>query len=193
LNPKQEIQKRRKKMKGKALFLLTSTIIFLLFISLSVPRAASAQDTLSEPTPQPLLIYTSYPDQVIGFGEAINFPLKVRGGTPQLVKLELKDLPQGWEAFFRGGAQVIESVFLNGVTESSVDLRLEPPEDVQAGEYEFQVMANGEAEKSALKIHITIKEKLPPSMSLTVDGLATKQGKPTSTFNFTAVLRNEGG
>jgi len=72
-------------------------------------------------------------------------------------------------------------------------LRLEQPEDVKAGKYELTVVASGEREKAELPLSLTIQEKLPPRLSLTVDGLPTKRGAPNAAVNFTASLKNEGG
>lgn len=165
------------------------SILALLFLA---PVTALAQDTTPTAAVQPFMVYTAYPSLIIGFGETVDVPLKVRGGTPQTVTLELGSLPQGWTATFRGGSQIVSAVFVDGQNESSVDLRLEPPADVKAGSYNMLVSASGENEKSQLPLSITIKEKLPPRLSLTVNGLPLQQGSPSGTYNFSADLKNEG-
>lgn len=154
---------------------------------LAAPQPALAQDG------QPLSIYTSYPSRIIGFGEVVTIPLKVQAGAAQTVQLEVQGLPEGWNASFRGGSQIVDAVYVDGVNEASVDLRLEQPEDVKAGKYELTVVASGEREKAELPLSLTIQEKLPPRLSLTVDGLPTKRGAPNAAVNFAASLKNEGG
>jgi len=142
---------------------------------------------------QPLSIFTQYPSRIIGFGEVVTVPLKLFSGTAQTVILEVENLPSGWNASFRGGSQVVDAVYVDGENEATVDLRLEPPADAEAGKHEMTVVATGEREKAEFTLIVTIKEKLPPRLSLTVDGLPTKRGSPSATFNFTATLKNEGG
>jgi uncharacterized membrane protein len=165
------------------------SIFALLFLA---PLPSHAQESTPTATVQPLLIYTAYPSLIIGFGETVDVPLKVRGGTLQTVNLEVNNLPQGWTATFRGGSQIVDAVYVDGQNEASVDLRLEPPADVKAGTYDMVVSASGNTEKSQLPLSFTVKEKLPPGLSLTVNGLPTQQGSPSGPFTFTANLKNEG-
>ena len=170
-------------------------LILAIGMSLPAPLLAQAQEgqPAATPTPQPLTIYTQYPSQMIGFGEVVNIALKLKASRPQAVKLEVKGLPEGWTATFRGGSQIVDAVYVDGDSTASVDLRLEQPKDVQAGKYELTVTATGAGEKAELPLSFTIKEKLPPRLTLTVDGLPTKRGSSSTTFSFTATLKNEGG
>jgi len=165
--------------------LMGLTLVFALLLSL--PIQVQAQDT------QPLSIYTPYPSRMIGFGEVVTVPLKLRSSTAQTVGLEVRNLPAGWSASFRGASQIVDAVYVDGKNEASVDLRLEPPADAKAGKYEMTLVAVGDGEKAELKLRFTIKEKLPPRLSLTVDNLPIKRGSPSTTFTFTATLKNEGG
>lgn len=154
---------------------------------LAAPQPALAQEA------QPLSIFTAYPSRIIGFGEVVTFPLKVQSSAAQTVQLAVKGLPEGWIASFRGGGQIVDAVYVDGANEASVDLRLEQPDTVKAGKYELTVVANGSHEKAEMPLSLTIQEKLPPRLSLTVDGLPTKRGTPSTAINFTASLKNEGG
>lgn len=180
--------------------------LFLIFtLVLAMPGTALAQENEpeggAEANPasttveevQPLIVYTQYPSRMIGFGEVVTIPLKLRSSTAQTVALEVSNLPEGWNASFRGGSQIVDAVYVDGKNEASVELRLEPAENAEAGRYELRVTASGDGEKAEFPISLTIEEKLPPRLSLTVDGLASKRGAPSSTFNFTAELKNEGG
>ncbi len=180
-------------MKRSKLFALLglALIAALLF---GVPLPALAQESQPESAAdQPLTIYTQYPSQMIGFGEVVTVGLKLKAGRAQVVRLEVQNLPEGWSASFRGGSRIVDAVYVDGKNEASVDLRLEPPKDAQAGQYELRVVATGDREKQELPLRFTIKEKLPPRLSLTVDGLPVKRGSPSTTFSFSATLKNEGG
>lgn len=170
------------------------TGLFVVALLFALPLQALAQESQPEsPRPQPLILYTQYPSRLIGFGETVNLPLKLRSDTAQTIQLEVEDLPAGWVATFRGGSQIVDAVYLDGETEASVELRLETPTNVETGAYELVVIARGERQRSELPVKLMIKEKLPARLSLTIDGLPTKRGTPTGTLNYNVTLKNEGG
>jgi uncharacterized membrane protein len=177
---------------NKILSLFGLVMIITLLFSTSIPAQAQEGQPESK-VAEPLTVYTQYPSRMIGFGEVVTVPLKLRSGTAQTVGLEVKNLPEGWNASFRGGSQIVDAVYVDGKNEASVDLRLESPVDAKAGKYEITVVAMGDREKAELMLRFTIKEKLPPRLSLTVDGLPTKRGTPSATITFNASLKNEGG
>lgn len=172
--------------------------LFLVFSILLVAGGvapALAQGGQQDPpqTPPGLTVFTKYPAQEAAIGETVTFGLTVRNGTaPDIVRLELQDLPDGWTASFRGGGRIIQSAYVEPQNDSSVDLRIEPSADVAAGTYKFTVLAQGqENERVTLPIELIVKEKLPPSLTLESD-LPTLRGTPSTTFRFNASLKNTG-
>ena len=155
---------------------------------LSWPLTALAQ---TEDAPD-LVIFTSYPSQVIGFEESPTIRLTLRTGTEaQIVSLEMEELPEGWTATFRGGGSIIKSVYVEPEKDATVNLKLEPPADVSGGTHKFVVLAKGEKTTARLPLELTVQERIPPRLSLKSD-LPTVRGKPSSTFRYSATLRNEG-
>jgi len=141
---------------------------------------------------QGLTIFTRYPAQEVAIGENTTFDLKLRTGTsPQTVRLNVQNLPEGWTATFRGGGKVIRAAYVEPGDDTSLNLRIELPEDVQADTYRFSVIARGEGETAELPIELTVKEKLPPKLEFEVE-LPTLRGTPNTTFRYNATLRNEG-
>lgn len=175
----------------KAFSLFGLLLIFVLLFS--TPVRALAQGLEDSTDAQQLSIFTQYPSQIIGFGEVVTMPLKLRSGTAQTVKLAVSNLPEGWSASFKGGSRIVDAVYIDGVNDAQVDLRLEPLPESAAGTYEFKVTATGETGRAELNLTFTIKEKLPPNLLLTIDGLPTKRGAPSATFTFSTNLKNEGG
>jgi uncharacterized membrane protein len=178
---------------NRSLSVFGLTLILALLSATSIPALAQESQPTATPQSRPLTIYTDYPSQIVGFGEVSTLPLKLFSSTAQTVKLEVKNLPAGWNASFRGGSQIVDAVYVDGTNVATVSLRLEQPADVKAGQYTMTVAATGERESAELPLSITIQEKLPPSMSLTVNGLTNQRGTPTTNFSFTADLKNEGG
>jgi uncharacterized membrane protein len=173
--------------------ILMSVLITLALLGAIAPSAALAQAPQEPGIPSPALtIFTTYPAQETEIGEIVTFPLTLRiGGSPQVVRLEMREVPQGWTATFRGSGRVIEAVYVEPEKDATADLRLAPPKDVSAGTYQFIVVAQGDSVRAELPIELTVAEKLPPSLELSVE-LPTLKGTPTTTFRYQATLKNTG-
>jgi uncharacterized membrane protein len=170
------------------LFLLGS---LLLAIGSTRPAVAQEEDP-AQPLP-PLQLITPYPSQVIGIEETASLELSLRTGSEaQIVSLTVEELPEGWNASFRGGSQLVRSVYVVPDQEATVSLRVEPPVDVEPGEYEFTVIAEGDGTSDELPLQLVVQERVPASLSLDVE-LPTVRGRPDSTFSYSATLNNEGG
>lgn len=167
-------------------------IVILLLLTPATLFAQGAPTPAANPTPPaPLSIFTTFPAQVIGLNENVSIPLKVRAGTPQTVQLTLEDVPEGWNVFFRGGNRSVSAVFVDGVNDAAVDLRVEPAATAAGGVYNLTVVATGEGESSRLPLTLTVEEKAPTSISLETD-LPTVRGKPNTSFRFNVTLKNAG-
>jgi len=170
------------------LSLLTTLMLLLL-----LPITAFAQESTQAAVPQKLLVYTSFPAQVIGMDETVTLPIKLHTDlTPQIVQLQLQDIPAGWTATLRGANRIVESAFVEPTADTALDLKLEPPKDVKAGDYQFSLLATGaEGATATLPLALTVKERVPPSLAMTID-LPTMRGKPDTTFHYDVALQNEG-
>lgn len=170
--------------------LLPISLILMLTALFVLPVPVQAQ---SDTPPAGLTISTTYPSQIIGFGEVVTLTLKLRADSPQMVNLEVEGLPAGWEASFRGGNRIVDAVYLDGETTVNVDVRIEPPANPEAGKYTMKVVAKGQSQTAEMPITLTVKEKLPPRLTLDMDGLPVQRGTPSTTFRYTVTLKNEGG
>jgi len=164
----------------------------LVLLTFSAPAPVMAQAGEPASSHPGLVLFTTYPSRVIEMGESVNLTLKVRSeSSPQIVHLEMQQIPEGWTATFRGGGDIIKAVYVEPEKEASVTLKLEPPADVAPGTYRFVALARGQGAEASLPIELTIKEKLPPRLSFTTD-LPVLQGSRTTTFRFNTRLKNEG-
>ncbi|MEJ5200205.1 MAG: NEW3 domain-containing protein, partial [Anaerolineae bacterium] len=103
-----------------------------------------------------------------------------------------RQVAEGWTATFRGGGRIVQSVFADGVSDATVDLRLEPPKNLKAGTYKFVVVARGEQAQAELPIELTVREKVPAKLSMETSDLLTMRGTPTTTFRWSVTLKNDG-
>lgn len=174
---------------------LFAIIVFTLAATIlnAGPALAQGDNPPSTFSPPGLSLFTGYPAQEAAIGEIVSFSLTLRSGdTSQVAQLAAKDLPEGWNASFRGGGRVVESAYVEPGTDTKIDFKVEPPANVKAGTYNFSVVANGEKGQTAtMPIELVIKEKLPPSLSFEVE-LPTLRGAPDSTFRYNATLKNSG-
>lgn len=169
---------------------LTALVTALaLFTGMALPALAQT------PTPEApvFTLSTNYPGQTIGLAEDVTLSLKLRSTYPaQIVRLELREVAEGWTATFRGGGRIVQSVFVDATATASVDLRLEPPKGVQPGTYRFLVVARGEGVQAELPIELTVREKVPAKLSMETSDLLTIKGAPTTTFRWNLTLKNDG-
>jgi uncharacterized membrane protein len=164
----------------------------LAILALLVAPAAFAQEGTPPAQDQGLQLTTEFPSLVIGVDETVTLSLRLRTeATAEVVDLEVQGLPSGWAASFRGGGRTVRAVYVEPGEEASVDLRLEPPVDVEAGTYHLEVVASGEGAQATLPIDLTVQEKAPASLAFDIE-LPTLRGKPSTTFRYNVTLRNEG-
>ncbi|MGQ9468035.1 MAG: NEW3 domain-containing protein [Anaerolineae bacterium] len=163
------------------LFLLT------LLIALAGPVPARAQEGPG------LLLFCDYPARVAERGETVTFNLTLRltASTPQTVYLDVKGLPEGWEATFRGGGNVVRAVYVEPEKDASVSLRVVVPENASGDTYRWTVTARGEGVSAEFPLELTVAAKLPARLSLSVD-LPTLRGSTTTIFRYDVTLKNEG-
>ena len=156
---------------------------------------AQEDDQLPTPTSEPkeLSLITPYPAVVVALGESVDIDLELSGGkTPQTVYLEMQEMPDGWNATFKGRGKVIQAVYVDPYAdEITVNLKLDPPDGEQSGSYQFIVLARGNTKDVELPIDVEIKDKLPARLSLDVE-LPTIKGSPNTAFRYDVDLKNEG-
>ncbi len=174
----------------RVLSVLLAGMLLLLGASPSAPALAQGGETAG--SAPDLLLFTEFPSQVIGVGDVVTLELSLRSeATAQIVDLDVQDMPEGWAASFRGSGRIVQSVFVQPEEDTSVDLRVEPPAEVESGTYRFTVVARGDGVESELPITLTVEERAPASLSFEVD-LPTVRGRPDTTFRYNVTLRNEG-
>jgi uncharacterized membrane protein len=174
---------------------ISYTFLFIVMLLLmGTTRSAAAQEGSTAPAvdPPPLSLFTAYPAQIIGPDDAISIPFTLRvGSQSQVVALSVKEMPENWAASFKGGSHLVTSAYVEPEKDVTIDLKLTAPGDVQAGDYTFIVMAEGDRTHAEFPLTLTVEDRLPPRLAMSVD-LPTLRGRPSTTFHFNAKLHNEG-
>lgn len=172
--------------------IVKSLLIVVLLGGLSLGASTSVSAKTRAQTEHNLTLFTLYPSQDAAIGDTISIPLTLRTSTaPQMVKLSVQNLSQGWKATFRGDGKAVRAAYTDPKNDVKVDLRIEPPRDAKAGTYDFTVLANGSQDQATLPIELRLQDSLPPNLAFKVD-LPTLRGTPDTTFRYNATLKNEG-
>lgn len=164
-----------------------TVIVVFLILTLMCAFSAFAQ------RPRGLTLSTQYPAQSVQAGETVNIPLTLsnRGLAPQIVRVTVKEVAEGWKASLTGGGRPVQAVYVDTDDSTSLNLKLEPLAGVQAGIYRFVVRAQGQGAHSELPIELTVEAQLPPQLTFETE-LPTRRGTPTTTFRYSATLTNKG-
>lgn len=143
--------------------------------------------------PKGLTLSTPYPAQSVQAGQTATLALTVhnQGLAPQIVRVQMREVAEGWKASLTGGGQPVQAVYTDTDSSASLSLRLEPPPGVQPGTYRFVVRAQGQGVQSELPIELTVEAQLPAQLEFEVE-LPTRRGPPTTTFRYQATLTNKG-
>lgn len=156
---------------------------FFLFLLIAAALPAAAYSGLSVSTAYPS-IHTGETDRVIFDLAVKNFNL-----PPQRVNLSVTRIPDNWEYSFVGGGGLIDAVFVEPDKTVNVQLWLQLPENVRAGEYAVNITARGN--DSSFTIPLTVKTggTVPQRLSLDPE-LPSVRGTPSSDYTFPVTLHN---
>ncbi len=159
----------------------------------STPTSTPLPPQIAAPTAQPqgLSVITPYPMQEMGVGETTTLELTLRSGLGGVVQLSMKDQPKDWTVTFNGNGKVIQGAYVEPGKDSTVELTIVPPNSVAPGVYNFTVQATENSLSANLPVVLTVKNKLPPKLTMTTD-LPTLNGTPSTTFSYNVNLSNGG-
>lgn len=180
--------------------LLAALVILVVCLSTLGVWPAAAQTTNAEG----LFLFTAYPTQEVRAGESVSvsLELKVVNLPPQIVQLEVRNVPEGWRATFQGGGRVVHSVYVDANANSKVTLNVEVPSGVTDGRYPVTVIARGHTlsggaaaggaqggVQAQLPLELIVGKSRPPQLSVEVE-LPRLKGTPSSNFSYRLRIKN---
>ncbi|MDM7324461.1 MAG: NEW3 domain-containing protein [Thermus sp.] len=139
-----------------------------------------------------LSLGTSYPEIGVQPGESVNLTLTLKnhGLPPGVVRVQVAEAPEGWQASLIGGGRLVRAVYLAPDGEATLTLRLQPPKEVKPGTYRFLVRAEGLGQTATLPVSLIVGQGLPQRLGLEAE-LPILKGPPTSSFRYRVTLKNE--
>jgi len=76
-------------------------------------------------------------------------------------------LPEGWSANFYSGTKIVRGVGIDGMSSTTLTLKVTVPEDATPGDYEFQVSAVGDYSEAYCSLTVTVESE--PAVEYEVD------------------------
>ena len=175
---------------------LTNAILASCLIAsgLTFGAAAYAQDTTTAAN-QPLTglwLTTGYPQLAVHTGDNIQLNLTLQNMhlPPARVDFSINGLPSGWTYEFDGGGKAVTAAIVEPDSSQNVTLKLTPPKDAKAGNYDFTIDGKTTGQSLTLPIALTLTAAKPVKVTVTPQ-LPALRGSPTSAFNFNVDIKND--
>lgn len=139
-----------------------------------------------------LWLTTGFPSRSAEMGNSISIDLDLQNKAlpPQRVQMSVDGVPSGWKSEFVGDGSGISAAMVNTNDSQDFSLKLTPPKDAKAGQYDFKIV--GKADSQTLTLPIDLKLTAPKTAKLELTPkLPDLQGTSKTTFSYEANLQND--
>jgi len=153
---------------------------------------AAAQDT--PPAVKGLFLLTDYPAVTVrpGTSSTINLRLRNYALPPERFAFTVGGIPAGWTVTLLGGGQPVGAAMVATNDSTTLQLRLDVPENAPMGTSNLTVSAKGQATEVSLPLAVTLAKDLPAKLSIKAQ-LPSLRGTSKSTFEFQLDIKNDSG
>lgn len=137
-----------------------------------------------------LLLTTPFPSVETQPGSNVTLDLTVTSAAPEVVDLEISDLPESWSATLRGGGFVIHSITSEPEDGAKADLEISVPPDAAPGEYPISITArDNTGGLSEVEVVMVIAEQVNSGVRLSAD-FPSLSGDPGTAFTYKLTVEN---
>ena len=153
---------------------------------------AAAQDT--PPAVKGLFLLTDYPAVTVrpGTSSTINLRLRNYALPPERFAFTVGGVPAGWTVTLLGGGQPVAAAMVATNDSTTLQLRLDVPDNAPMGTSNLTVSAKGQATEVSLPLAVTLAKDLPAKLSIKAQ-LPSLRGTSKSTFEFQLDIKNDSG
>jgi uncharacterized membrane protein len=138
-----------------------------------------------------LVLTTPYPSVEAQPGSDVTLGLVVTSATPEVVDLDVEDLPEGWTATLRGGGFVIHEITSAPEEGAEADLEISVPPNTAPGEYPITVVAqDATGGRSEATLTMVVADVVDSGIRLTAD-FPSLSGDPGTDFTYSLTVDNE--
>jgi uncharacterized membrane protein len=155
---------------------------------------AAAQDNQNQPPIKGLFLLTDYPALSVrpGSSSTVNLRLRNYGLPPERLALSVTGAPPEWTVTMLGGGQPVAAVMAATNDSTSLQLRLDVPENAQTTTHNLVVTAKGPNTEVTLPLVVTLAKDLPAKLSIKPQ-LPSLRGTSKSTFEYQLDIKNDSG
>jgi uncharacterized membrane protein len=172
---------------------LFAALFSLALLALAPAMPAGAQDT--PPPVKGLFLMTDYPAVTVrpGTTTTINLRLRNYAMEPERFALGVSGVPQGWTATMLGGGQPVAAAMVATNDSTSLQLRLEVPENAATGtSHNLVVTAKGANTETTVPLTVSLAKDLPAKLSIKAQ-LPSLRGTSKSSFEYQLDVKNDSG
>jgi len=176
---------------NRVMRLRTALLSALLMLALLPAVPAGAAD---EPPVKGLFLLTDYPAVTVrpGTTSTINLRLRNYALPPERFALAVDGAPQGWTVSLLGGGQPVAAAMVATNDSTSLQLRLDVPENAPMGTQNLTITAKGKDAEVTLPIAVSLAKDLPAKLSVKPQ-LPSLRGTSKSTFEYQLDVKNDSG
>jgi uncharacterized membrane protein len=137
-----------------------------------------------------LTLTTPFPSVETQPGSEITLDLTVSSAAPEVVELEIGDVPDGWDTTLRGGGFVIHSITSQPSEGAAADLEISVPPEATPGTYPITITASDQTGGSSVaQIEVVVADQVDSGIRLTAD-FPSLSGEPGTAFTYSLTVDN---
>jgi uncharacterized membrane protein len=171
---------------------LRTTLLSLALLALAPALPVAAQDT--PPPVKGMFLLTDYPSMTVRPGSTTTVNLRLRNYAlpPERFAFTVSGAPQGWTVTLLGGGQPAGAAMVATNDSTTLQLRLDVPENAAMGTQNLTITAKGGSSELSLPIAVTLAKDLPAKLSVKAQ-LPSLRGNAKSNFEFQMDVKNDSG
>jgi uncharacterized membrane protein len=171
---------------------LRTTLLSLALLALAPALPVAAQET--PPPVKGMFLLTDYPSMTVRPGSTTTVNLRLRNYAlpPERFAFTVDGAPQGWTVTLLGGGQPAAAAMVATNDSTTLQLRLDVPENAAMGTQNLTVNAKGGSTELTLPIAVTLAKDLPAKLSVKAQ-LPSLRGNAKSNFEFQMDVKNDSG
>jgi uncharacterized membrane protein len=164
----------------------------LVLLNLASALPAAAQDT--PPPVKGMFLLTDYPSVTVrpGSTNTINLRLRNYALPPERFAFSVGGAPQGWTVTLLGGGQPAGAAMVATNDSTTMQLRLDVPDNAAMGTQNLTVTAKGASTELTLPISVTLAKDLPAKLTVKPQ-LPSIRGNAKSNFEYQLDIKNDSG
>jgi uncharacterized membrane protein len=171
---------------------LRTTLLSLILLALAPALPAAGQET--PPPVKGMFLLTDYPSMTVRPGSTTTVNLRLRNYAlpPERFAFTVSGAPQGWTVTLLGGGQPASAAMVATNDSTTLQLRLDVPDNAAMGTQNLTVTAKGASSELTLPIAVTLAKDLPAKLTIKAQ-LPSLRGNAKSNFEFQMDVKNDSG